>query len=229
MKTTKSIQSPAKLLDSAGPPVSSELPVSSRLNARLGTGPAVLPDFGEKIEPHNFKLPTPKRVTVAAIKMRKVLAKRFPKCFQGFGKPKLPLKIGILEDVFAAAPELSRRSVLYAIADYVSGSSYLQAHIEGAARFDLKGEAVGFVTAADEQYARERLARLGGTVVVAPQDITTLIVDGKTIEQACTRDKYVEQQAGYAMVPVRPAGPGWFIHDSSSDKKTVWRRKAVRK
>jgi hypothetical protein len=168
---------------------------------------------------------TPKdHVKIAAIKTRKVLAKRFPKCFQGFGKPKLPLKIGIHEEIFAAAPELPRRSVLYALADYVGGYSYLKAHIEGATRVDLNGEAAGVVTAEDEQYARKRY---GGTVAVPLRDIATLIIDGETIEQTSTRDKQVDDPPGYFMVPVRPAGPGWFIYDSSSDKCTVWRRKVV--
>jgi hypothetical protein len=130
---------------------------------------------------------------------------------------------GIRKDVFAAAPDISCRRILYAIADYVHGYSYLKAHIEGAPRIDLNGNAVGVVTADDEQYAQ---MRLGFIVAVPPREITTLTIDGELIEQACTRDKYVEHSIEYSMVPVRPAGPGWFVHDSSSDKKTVWRRKA---
>lgn len=51
--------------------------------------------------------------------------------------------------------------IMNAIADYVSGPSYLKSQIEGAARIDLNGEAAGAVTAEEAQYAKEQLAKRG--------------------------------------------------------------------
>ncbi len=98
-------------------------------------------------------------VFVAAIKMRKILRKRFPRCFMGFKQPKQPLKIGIDLLVMRAAPDLSPRKILYAIEDYTGGTRYLAALIEGAARIDLDGNEAGVVTAADEEYAQRRLKK----------------------------------------------------------------------
>ncbi len=90
-----------------------------------------------------------------ASEMRKILAERFPKCFR---EPPLPLKIGIFEAVLEAAPELSHRDVLNAIAGYAGEIEYLQVHIEGAARIDLNGKQDGVVTASEQRYAQQRLA-----------------------------------------------------------------------
>jgi ProP effector len=97
----------------------------------------------------------------ATIKMRKLLVKRWPKCFAGFKKPKRPLQIGIhitlLELTYGCYPQV----VMNAIGDYTSGPTYLKAVIEGADRIDLEGNPAGKVTAEEEKYAQEQLAKLG--------------------------------------------------------------------
>lgn len=46
-----------------------------------------------------------------------------------------------------------------------------------------------------------------------------------TVEYEITRDLVVpEPDDGWSCIPQPPPGPGWVIHDASSDKKTVWKR-----
>jgi ProP effector len=132
---------------------------ASRSCAGASPRPAIKLQTEEKVKPLAATPNSGTAAIVNAIKMRKLLAKRFPQCFKAFGQPKLPLKIGIDRDIIAAAPELRYRNILYAIADYTSGSSYLRTLIEGAARIDLNGDAAGIVTAAQEHYAQGRLAK----------------------------------------------------------------------
>jgi hypothetical protein len=48
-------------------------------------------------------------------------------------------------------------------------------------------------------------------------------------EFAITRDHriFCEDNSGWICCPVPPDGPGWEIFDSSSDRKTKWRRLIV--
>lgn len=81
------------------------------------------------------------------MQMRVVLLKRFPEAFKPFGEPKTPFKVGIFEDVQAAAPELDPALVHDAIRDYASGRTYHQAAQEpGAVRIDLEGLPAGEVS-----------------------------------------------------------------------------------
>jgi hypothetical protein len=57
--------------------------------------------------------------------------------------------------------------------------------------------------------------------------IYVLNIDGELIEEARTRDSFHfldDGRDGYVLKPVRPPGDGWEIHDSSGEKRTVWRR-----
>jgi hypothetical protein len=72
--------------------------------------------------------------------VRRALIKRFPNCFKGYKRPKLPLKVGIHRDVLAAAPDLDPAIIKTVIRHYVSTELYHQAMIEGADRVDLDGK-----------------------------------------------------------------------------------------
>jgi hypothetical protein len=98
-----------------------------------------------------------RRAAVAA--MRRALIKRWPNCFKGFKRPKLPLAIGIDKAIFAVAPELDPEAVKNAISRYASEATYHAAMIEGAVRVDLDGNPAGVVTEKEARWAATLLKR----------------------------------------------------------------------
>lgn len=88
---------------------------------------------------------------------REVLAERFPATFMRKGeKTKLPLMIGITDNVIAALPEIDAELIKAAVRDYCSGPKYARAMKPGARRVDLEGRPAGTVSAD----AHERAERL---------------------------------------------------------------------
>jgi ProP effector len=79
------------------------------------------------------------------------LQKRFPLAFPKNPAPKVPLKVGIFEDLMKHAEELqlSERELRSAIKVWCRGNRYWTSLVEGAARVDLAGAAAGEVTSAD--------------------------------------------------------------------------------
>ncbi|WP_341315593.1 ProQ/FinO family protein [Paraburkholderia sp. IMGN_8] len=77
------------------------------------------------------------------------LQKRFPNVFPKNPAPKLPLKVGIFEDLVVHAKELSlsEAELRDAIKTWCRGSRYWKCLVEGAARVDLTGSEAGQVTA----------------------------------------------------------------------------------
>ncbi|MBW8837781.1 MAG: ProQ/FinO family protein, partial [Burkholderia sp.] len=77
------------------------------------------------------------------------LQKRFPNAFPKNPAPKLPLKVGIFEDLVVHAKELSlsEAELRDAIKTWCRGSRYWKCLVEGAARVDLTGAEAGKVTA----------------------------------------------------------------------------------
>ncbi|WP_025602783.1 ProQ/FinO family protein [Burkholderia sp. WSM2230] len=77
------------------------------------------------------------------------LQKRFPNAFPKNPAPKLPLKVGIFEDLVVHAKELSlsEAELRDAIKTWCRGSRYWKSLVEGAARVDLTGAEAGKVTA----------------------------------------------------------------------------------
>jgi sRNA-binding protein len=88
---------------------------------------------------------------------RELLALTFPKCFAGKGEAKWPLKIGIDRDIKAAMPELSRKQIERALADYCGGPTYHRAMLERLGRIDLHGRYAGIVDANAVSFAAARL------------------------------------------------------------------------
>jgi ProP effector len=84
------------------------------------------------------------------------LQKRFPVAFPKKPEPKLPLKIGILEDLLPHAQELAlnEAEIREAIATWCRGSRYWACLVEGAARVDLNGQPAGQVSSRDTAFAR---------------------------------------------------------------------------
>jgi ProP effector len=84
------------------------------------------------------------------------LQNRFGATFPKKPAPKVPLKIGIFEDLMAHSAELGadEAQLRAAIKTWCGGARYWACMVEGVARIDLKGEAAGEVTAADANRAR---------------------------------------------------------------------------
>jgi ProP effector len=92
------------------------------------------------------------------------LQKRFSVAFPKNPAPKLPLKIGIFEDLVAHAKELSlsEAELRDAIKTWCRGSRYWKCLVEGAARVDLTGAAAGQVTAQEAAGAQRLQAHRAG-------------------------------------------------------------------
>jgi ProP effector len=88
------------------------------------------------------------------------LAKRFPAAFVVFERRRRPLKIGIHEDIIAAAPDLDRALLMRALS-YTGNRCYLAALRAGAARVDLTGVAVDVVSAEHAAFAAQRVKKKG--------------------------------------------------------------------
>ncbi|MFM0716301.1 ProQ/FinO family protein [Paraburkholderia strydomiana] len=92
------------------------------------------------------------------------LQKRFPIAFPKNPAPKLPLKVGIFEDLVVHAKELSlsEAELRDAIKTWCRGSRYWKCLVEGAARVDLTGAAAGQVTAQEAAGAQRLQAHRAG-------------------------------------------------------------------
>jgi ProP effector len=72
---------------------------------------------------------------------------------------RLPLKIGIHDDIVALLPEIDPHIIGQALKLYTSHSGYRRALVEGAPRVDLNGAEVGIVTAEAASHAATSLER----------------------------------------------------------------------
>jgi ProP effector len=90
---------------------------------------------------------------------RRALLNRWPNCFKGYTRPKLPLKVGIDKDILAADPELDTEIVKLVLRIYVSHETYREVMIEGAGRVDLDGNPAGVVTNSQAKWSVMKLKR----------------------------------------------------------------------
>ncbi|KFX61117.1 ProQ/FinO family protein [Paraburkholderia fungorum] len=92
------------------------------------------------------------------------LQKRFPNVFPKNPAPKLPLKVGIFEDLVVHAKDLSlsEAELRDAIKTWCRGSRYWKCLVEGAARVDLTGAEAGKVTAQEAAGAQRLQAHRAG-------------------------------------------------------------------
>lgn len=89
------------------------------------------------------------------------LQRHFPKTFPKNPAPKLPLKIGIHQELLAKAKEigLEEAAITEAVKTWCRGTRYWASIVEGAPRVDLEGNLAGEVTARDAAQARSLEAR----------------------------------------------------------------------
>lgn len=85
------------------------------------------------------------------------LQRQFPNAFPRKPADKIPLKLGIHNDLYAQseALKLSQEELKEAVKTWCQGSRYWACLTEGATRVDLNGDAAGTVTAPEAQRARQ--------------------------------------------------------------------------
>ena len=91
-----------------------------------------------------------------------LLQKHFPLAFPKKPNPKVPLKIGIHKDLLeqAEALSLTANEIRAAIKKWVKGKRYAECLVAGAARIDLQGQEVGFVTKDEVERANKHPVKL---------------------------------------------------------------------
>lgn len=84
------------------------------------------------------------------------LQRLYPKAFPKNPTPKVPLKIGILEDLQQRSEEIgiSREDLQLAMKTWCKSSRYWQACKEGADRLDLDGNPAGVIEATSAAHAK---------------------------------------------------------------------------
>jgi ProP effector len=100
--------------------------------------------------------------------LRAYLSERYPNAFKPKNAQKVPLKVGIRNDILAAHPELSKDEVNAALSDYTGGPKYLTHLQPGADRFDLGGAISGKVTDGEAALGQETAPSTRGEV--APRE-----------------------------------------------------------
>ncbi|GHU11196.1 hypothetical protein FACS189449_02160 [Alphaproteobacteria bacterium] len=90
------------------------------------------------------------------------LCEQYPLCFKKDDVP-VPLKVGIIKDIFAVIPEnavFSRGDVRRTLLRYAHRTVYLQSLISSAHRYDLAGNQVGEVSEDNKVSARLKLDKI---------------------------------------------------------------------
>ena len=90
-----------------------------------------------------------------------LLASTWPNCFATRPADRTPLKVGIGEDIAAAAEgAITPEELSAALALYTTQKGYLKKLRDGATRIDPDGNPVGTVTAEQAAYARLRIEKI---------------------------------------------------------------------
>ncbi|MCY0852961.1 ProQ/FinO family protein [Cupriavidus sp. D39] len=99
------------------------------------------------------------------------LQKRFPKTFPKNPAPKVPLKIGLFEELVPHAQELGLTELVLrdAIRTWCRGTRYWTCLVEGAPRVDLAGQAAGHVAQADAKRAHGLQAQRAARALSRPE------------------------------------------------------------
>jgi ProP effector len=101
------------------------------------------------------------------------LQKRFPLAFPRKPAPKVPLKIGIFEDLVKHGQDLglSESELREAISTWCRGTRYWTCLVDGAARVDLAGAAAGVVLPRDASRARRLRSARGPKPAATPDQV----------------------------------------------------------
>lgn len=153
-KQERNAKRPATQPDAGAKPKSGDRPVRG---AKSGAG-AKAPS-GAK--PASAKPSTPVDPVIVAIGK---LQRRFPRAFPKNPAPKVPLKVGIWDDLAreAQAVGLSEAELREAMSTWCRGNRYWSCLVEDAVRVDLQGNEAGRVTHDDAARARRLKSRRPG-------------------------------------------------------------------
>lgn len=92
-------------------------------------------------------------------KLRAEMVQKFPAIFSKKGGVKMPLKIGISQDIIDTCPDIKPWKVKAFLNDYTHGPRYLLALATGGARYALDGTPCGEVTPDQQDLARCMIAK----------------------------------------------------------------------
>lgn len=132
------------------------------------------------------------------------LQKRFPNVFPKNPAPKLPLKVGIFEDLAVHAKDLSlsETELRDAIKTWCRGSRYWKCLVEGAARVDLTGAEAGKVTAQEAAGAQRLQAHRAGRGAAKAASAAATSTDAQVAADA-TAQAASAAQAGVLTQPTQ--------------------------
>jgi ProP effector len=100
-----------------------------------------------------------------------VLATFWLNCFVFYEQHRRPLKVGIRDDLAAAAAGALTPAKIALARHYTSSLAYLRACHAGADRIDLDGQVVGRVTAHEAAVAATKLAQIRRVILARKTDI----------------------------------------------------------
>lgn len=115
------------------------------------------PDLTEKLKKKKqAQLHDPKEFLKKRNKTLMWLCNRYPKCFS-VASP-LPLKIGIILDIYEIIPEaISRTIIRKVLKRYTNTKRYLDALLSNPKRYNLDGEIVGEVGEKERSFAQSKI------------------------------------------------------------------------
>ena len=109
--------------------------------------------------PVNDKPPQNTNSIAELSKTLSMLVDQFPAVFASKAHSK-PLKIGILEDLRACYPHISKKHFRLVLSHYTGHTSYQNALLNSKDRYDLQGHPCGVVTEKQRELARQKINRL---------------------------------------------------------------------
>lgn len=165
--------------------------VSTRPSAKPSSEPSTRPSAKPPRAPRPAPAAKSKPVDPVVLTFAR-LQKRFPLAFPKNPAPKVPLKVGIFEDLLAHAQELSvdETGLRDALRTWCRGSRYWACMVEGTMRVDLEGKEAGQVTRSD---AVRALALKNGRAARPPRKDPKDAADSKEAAKDVNTD--VNQEA----------------------------------
>lgn len=155
-KQERNAKRPATQPDAGAKPKSGDRPARGAKSGIGGKAPS-----GSHAKPASAKPSTPVDPVIVAIGK---LQRRFPLAFPKNPAPKVPLKVGIWDDLAreAQAVGLSEAELREAMSTWCRGNRYWSCLVEDAVRVDLQGNEAGRVTHDDAARARRLKSRRPG-------------------------------------------------------------------
>ena len=165
--------------------------VSTRPSAKPSSEPSTRPSAKPPRAPRPAPAAKSKPVDPVVLTFAR-LQKRFPLAFPKNPAQKVPLKVGIFEDLLAHAQELSvdETGLRDALRTWCRGSRYWACMVEGTMRVDLEGKEAGQVTRSD---AVRALALKNGRAARPPRKDPKDAADSKEAAKDVNTD--VNQEA----------------------------------